>query len=184
MKLNRRSFLRSLGAALLAPLLPRAKQVEQDVAADLMPIINTGYLDADSSVSCPALPSLPSGGEDEKERITDFLMSCDCSESAEANSSRTLWSVRSKCEGCDLCALYADNDFTVADDYFLPYEGSRYSRADWTFELNSVEFEAALHQVFTEWPEKARETDWSAVLWLTNDAKWCSARLEDVTFDG
>lgn len=58
MNLTRRSFLRSLGAALLAPLLPKVVRV------------------------------------DEKERVTDFLMSCECSESAS-------WELKCPCSAWD-----------------------------------------------------------------------------------
>jgi len=73
MNLTRRSFLRSLGAALLTPLLPKAKQVQ------------------------------------ERDRITDFLMSRDCAGSEE-------WTARPECEGCSLCDLYYHPESPAADD--------------------------------------------------------------------
>jgi len=105
MNLSRRSFLRSLGAALLTPLLPKAEPTE------------------------------------------------------------------------------APDEF-VSDIYFLPtgYPGTTWIVSEDVELLSHAEFAQAVERAIRKWRGRTQDIDWSTVLWLPNDAKWCVGRLISVTY--
>ena len=167
MNLTRRSFLRSLGAALLTPLLPKAKQVQ------------------------------------ERDRITDFLMSRDCAGSEE-------WTARPECEGCSLCDLYYHPESPAADDlggFVVPEElvgvplpteptrigpyvigmdfggqdytaWMRYPRAEWTWDpLNKDTFQQVLDDVYQHMSYSSYEPVTYSVIMHPDTFDWWYANV-------
>ena len=119
MNLTRRSFLRSLGAALLTPLLPKGKAVPE-----------------------------------EDQSALDVLRACDCFD-------RSTFRLGSSCDG--------DDEFAVADDYFLPNAWMRYPRAEWDWTVDptdayveEVEWAARLEEIMADFHERMRNADWEA----------------------
>jgi len=124
---NRRSFLKMLGAAILTPFLPKVKRMEaeseeEDPFLDVYLPRNT---DDDGSREivdfCYGYPTLPEITEDfifsceqlsddeKRQTFSDFLMSLDCSSSEG-------WSLREPCEVHDL-----SETVDPLDAYVKPY---------------------------------------------------------------
>lgn len=177
MKLNRRSFLRSLGAALVAPLLPRLKRVEEtDRIADfLMSRDCAGSEEWRIGALCPGTThyvlGVDPGGENEFAVGDDYFLP-------------------------DGWMRYPRADWTwepLEDDVLTDFDHGE--EVDWTTRLKKITVNFRERMRNAEWeapvyPVVMRPEDFD---WMVKNpylgtyarlanAKWCSARLEGVTW--
>ena len=123
MNLTRRSFLRSLGAALLTPLLPKGEVVPEE----------DEYWTSIGTTDGPSVSSLT---ED--------------------------W----------------DDEFAVADDYFLPNAWMRYPRAEWTWDpLDKDTFQQVLDDVYQHMSYSSYEPVTYSVIMHPDTFDWWYANV-------